>query len=75
MDQKIITRGDGTQEKPENKALEMNFGGPFPKYDVCSELGIDPDIFGEENGLRKLRSYLEPQVREFDKSPAILNEK
>jgi hypothetical protein len=28
------------------KALEMNFVGPFPKYDVCAELGIDPTIFG-----------------------------
>jgi hypothetical protein len=38
----------------------MNFGGAFPKYDVCSELGIDPAIFGEENGMRKIRGLLEP---------------
>ena len=48
---------------PEMKALELNFGGPFPKYDVCLELGIDPAIFGQENGLSKLRSFLEPQVK------------
>lgn len=74
MDQKIVTRGD-LKEVPEMKALEMNFGGPFPKYDVCTELGIDPTIFGEENGLRKLRSFLEPQVKAFDNSPIYYNEK
>ena len=53
----------------------MNFGGPFPKYDVCTELGIDPNIFGEENGLKKLRSQLESQVQAFDSTSGILNEK
>ena len=60
MDQEIVTRGDGSSGKLGMKAVEMNFGGPFPKYDVCTELGIDPNISGEENGLKKLRSHLEP---------------
>ncbi len=63
MDAKIITRGD-TQEKPEydTKALMFDFGGQYAKYDVCTEIGLDASLFGQENGLQKVRDILIPQV-------------
>jgi hypothetical protein len=45
---------------------------------VCEELGIDPNIFGETNGLQKLRELLIPQVKEMGEKniqPERLNEK
>jgi lysyl-tRNA synthetase class II len=56
IDQKIITRGQHQGEAlNQADALEFNFGGPYKQYDVCEVLGIDPDIFGQDNGISKLR--------------------
>lgn len=79
MDQKTFTRGDneGATAK-EAQALEFDFGSPFKQYKVCEELGIDPTLFGRDNGLKLLRSYLEPQVRALNEKnvkPERLNEK
>ena len=44
MDQKVITKGDRAGEAvKEVKTLELNFKGPYKQYDVCDELGIDPE--------------------------------
>ncbi len=79
MDQKIITRGENQgQTAKEAKVVEYDFGGPYKQYDVCEELGIDPSIFGETNGLQKLRELLIPQVKamgEKNIQPERLNEK
>lgn len=64
LDQKVITRGENQGAVThEAKAVMYDFETSFAKYDVCSELGIDPKLFGEDNGLRKLRSYLEPELK------------
>jgi lysyl-tRNA synthetase class II len=64
MDQKTITRGEneGTVIH-EVKEVFYDFESSFAKYDVCEEIGIDPKVFDEQDGLRKLRSYLEPELK------------
>ena len=64
MDAKVITRGENQgQADHETKALQFNFGGEYTKYDVCTELGLDATLFGQENGLQKIRDVLVPQVK------------
>lgn len=58
--------------------MEFNFGGPYKQYDVCEELGIDPEIFGKQNGLRMIKDMLIPQVKAIGEKgvqPEKLNEK
>jgi hypothetical protein len=56
MDQKTFTRGDKQGESSkEVLTKEYNFGGPYPQYKVCDELGIDPTVFGSQIGIEKLR--------------------
>ena len=47
IDDKNPTRGD-TQEK-EAKFLELDFRKPFKRYDVLTELEIDPLLLLPEN--------------------------
>jgi lysyl-tRNA synthetase class II len=64
MEAKSVTRG-GEGEiggSKEVKSVMFNFGGEYDKYDVCEELKIDPELFGHQGGLKKLRDILEPQV-------------
>ena len=79
IDAEVFTRGENSgQNSHEAKAVEYDFGGPYAKYDVCTELGIDPAIFGLENGLQKVREVILPQVKalgEKNIQPDNLNEK
>lgn len=64
MDAKVITRGESTgQIEHEAKDLIFDFGGKYAQYDVCTEIGLDATLFGKENGLKKIREILVPQVQ------------
>ena len=48
MDQKMFTRGEKQGELAhEVKSMEFDFGGNYPQYDVCEELGINPKLLSE----------------------------
>lgn len=79
MDQKTFTRGDKQGESSkEVLTKEYDFGGPYPQYKVCDELGIDPTIFGSPSGMEKLREQLISELKQVGERhlrPENLNEK
>lgn len=51
----MITRGDSSgQHNTELKTLEIDFRGPFQKFDVMQDIGVDPMLLGKTEELRKI---------------------
>ena len=77
MEQKVITKGEKAGEQAhETKTLEINVKGPYKKYDVCEELGLDPLLLGKSTD--ELRKFLVPKVWNIGEkflNPETLNEK
>lgn len=56
--------------------MEINFEGPYQKFDVCETLGLDPMLFGKD--YKEIRQVLLPKVYEINEKnldPMKLNEK
>ena len=49
IDQRRVTKGaEAGRAADDARALEFDFKGPYPQFDVCEALGVDPDLFGRD---------------------------
>lgn len=59
IDHKVNTKGESQQV--ETKHLELDFRGPFQKFDVLTELQVDPMLLTRHD---ELRPYLQKRISE-----------
>jgi lysyl-tRNA synthetase class II len=76
IEHKVITKGADPDEQPEQKMLELDFRGTFSKFDVMSELQIDPLLLGDLQELkvvldREIRHNILPTIKEKEKAKKV----
>jgi lysyl-tRNA synthetase class 2 len=68
-------RRDQNDDKAEEKFVELDFREPFKKYDVMTEIGVDPLLLEnlpelDRQLISKIRGELLPEIYKSDKSRA-----